>query len=74
MHGECIYTQVFIQMYLKNWDSQKLADLTGMSYTSIRRKLRGLSPLHLEEAKRIQRALNCGMSLDELFTRKTDSH
>ena len=70
MKGDCIYMQVMVQMYLKGWDSRMLADQAGMSYTSIRRKLRGLSPLHLEEAKRIQRALNCGMSMEELFTRK----
>ena len=70
MRGECVYMQVMVQMYLRGWDSQKLADLTGISYTSIHRKLRGLSPLYLEEAKRIQRALNCGMSLDELFSRR----
>lgn len=70
MRGDCIYMQVMVQMYLKGWDSRMLADQAGMSYTSIRRKLRGLSPLHLEEAKRIQRALNCGMSMEELFTRK----
>lgn len=70
MRGDCIYMQVMVQMYLKGWDSRMLADQAGMSYTSIRRKLRGLSPLYLEEAKRIQRALNCGMSMEELFTRK----
>ena len=70
MRGDCIYMQVMVQMYLKGWDSRMLADQAGMSYTSIRRKLRGLSPLHLEEAKRIQRALNCGMSMEELFSRK----
>lgn len=70
MRGDCIYMQVMVQMYLKGWDSRMLADQTGMSYQSIRRKLRGQSPLHLEEAKRIQRALNCGMSMEELFTRK----
>lgn len=70
MRGDCIYMQVMVQMYLKGWDSRMLADQVGMSYTSIRRKLRGLSPLHLEDAKSIQRALNCGMSMEELFTRK----
>ena len=70
MRGDYIYMQVMVQMYLKGWDSRMLADQTGISYTSMRRKLRGLSPLHLEEAKRIQRALNCGMSMEELFSRK----
>lgn len=68
--GDCIYIQVMIQMFLKGWDNQVLAEKAGLSYTSIRRKLRGLAPLHLEEARRIQQALNCGMSLDELFATK----
>lgn len=70
MRGECVYMQVMVQMYLKGWDNRALADKAGLSYTSIRRKLRGMSPLHLEEARRIQQALNCGMSLDELFARR----
>ena len=70
MRGECVYMQVLVQMYLKGWDNRELAKEAGLSYTSIRRKLRGMSPLHLEEARRIQQALNCGMSLDELFARK----
>ena len=72
MRGECVYMQVMIQMYLKGWDSRVLADKTKLSYTSIRRKLRGKSPLYLEEARRIQQALNCGMSLEELFNRKDE--
>lgn len=68
--GDCIYLQVMVQMFLKGWDNQVLAEKAGLSYTSIRRKLRGLAPLHLEEARRIQQALNCGMSLDELFATK----
>lgn len=70
MRGECVYMQVMVQMYLRGWDSRALAEKAGLSYTSIRRKLRGMSPLHLEEARRIQEALNCGMSLDDLFARR----
>ena len=70
MRGECVYMQVLVQMYLKGWDNRELAKEAGLSYTSIRRKLRGMSPLHLEEDRRIQRALDCGMSLDELFARR----
>ena len=72
MRGDCVYMQVMVQMYLKGWDSRTLAVQAGLSYTSIRRKLRGMSPLHLEEARRIQKALNCGLSLDELFFRKDE--
>jgi len=70
MRGECVYLQVMVQMYMKGWDSRTLAEKSGMPYTSMRRKLRGMTPLHLEEARRIQEALNCGMSLDTLFARR----
>ena len=70
MRGDCVYLQVLVQMYLKGWDSRMLAEKTGLTYTSVRRKLRGLSTLHLEEARRIQQVLDCGLSLDALFARK----
>ena len=68
--GDCIYLKVMVQMILKGWDNQALAEKAGMSYTSICRKLRGISPLYLEEARRIQQALNCGLTLDKLFEEK----
>ena len=67
MRGECIYLQMMVQMYLKGWDSRTLAEKAGVSYPSLRRKLRGASPLHISEARRIQQALQCGMTLDQLF-------
>ena len=70
MRGECVYLQVMVQMYMKGWDSRTLAEKSGMPYTAMRRKLRGMTPLHLEEARRIQEALDCGMSLDMLFARR----
>lgn len=73
MRGDCVYLQVLVQMYLRGWDSRTLAEKAGLTYTSVRRKLRGLSPLHLEEARRIQQALDCGMSLDALFARKDEA-
>jgi len=73
MRGECIYLQVMVQMYLKGWDSHALADRARISYPSLRRKLRGSSPLHLEEARRIQQALKCGMTLDTLFAVREDA-
>ena len=73
MRGECVYLQVMVQMYMKGWDSRTLAEKSGMAYTSMRRKLRGVTALHLEEARRIQQALDCGMSLDMLFARPHDA-
>ena len=67
--GQCVYVQVMVQMCLRGWDSRDLADKTGLTYSSMRRKLRGIAPLRLEEARRIQEALDCGLSLDQLFKR-----
>ena len=53
MRGDCVYLQVLVQMYLRGWDSRKLAEQSGITYTTMRRKLRGMAPLHLEEARRI---------------------
>ncbi|MBR3106329.1 MAG: hypothetical protein IKH30_03975 [Clostridia bacterium] len=73
VRGDCVYMQVMVQMYMKGWDSRTLAEKSGMTYTSMRRKMRGLTPLYLEEARRIQKALDCGMSLDMLFARRDDA-
>lgn len=67
MKNECVYLQLLVQMYLKGWDSHDLAEKAGMSYTSTRRKLRGISQFTLDEAKAVQKALDCGMTLDDLF-------
>lgn len=74
MHGDCIYLQVVVQMYLRGWTSHILAERTGIPYASLRRKLRGASPLHLEEARRIQSALGGDMSLDTLFALREARH
>lgn len=67
MRGSCIYLNVMVQMYLKGWDFHTLSEKADISYASLRRKMRGDSPLHLEEARRIQAALACRQSLDDLF-------
>lgn len=70
MQGEEIYLEVMVQMLLKGWNSHMLAAKAGISYPSLRRKMRGCSPFTLDEAIRIRRALDCGMDLDALFARR----
>ena len=70
MRGQCVYLQVLVQMYMKGWSSHQLAERTGISYPSLRRKMRGASPQNLDEAVKIQSVLGCGMTLDQLFARK----
>ena len=70
MRGDCIYMQIAVQMYLKGWDSRTLAEKSGISYNNFRRKMRGAVQLTLNESKRIQKALNCGLTLDDLFAER----
>lgn len=70
MRTQCIYTQVMIQMYMKGWNMRELAGEVGMSYVSLRRKLRGESPVLLDEAFSIRKALEVQMPLDTLFEKR----
>ena len=70
MKEQCIYGQVRVQMFLKGYDCKTLAQCAGMSYASLRRKLRGESALRLAEALAIQKALGCGLALEKLFERR----
>lgn len=65
-----VYAQVIVQMYLQGMDSHTLAEKTGISYPSLRRKLRGDGMLRLEEALSIRQALGCDLPLEELFARR----
>ncbi len=73
MKKPCVYMQVMVQMYLRGMDSHMLAEKAGISYPSLRRKLRGEGGLGLEEAKRIHRALGSDLSLEALFERREDA-
>lgn len=70
VRGDCVYMQVVVQMYLRGWNSKKLAEETGINYMTLRQKLRGKRTLNLDEMRSIQKALDCGMSMDELFARR----
>lgn len=67
MKDLCVYMQLRIQMYIHHIDTKELSTKTGISYTSLRRKMKGETPFTLKEAKLIQSILNCGLSLDDLF-------
>lgn len=70
MRGDCIYPKVVYRMYLKGWDFRQLSEKTGISYTTLRRKLRGVNELTLSEAKLIRDTLNCRLTLDDLFDQR----
>ena len=59
-----------IQLYLRGWSYHTFSEKVGINYTTLRRKLRGVTPFTIDEAKRVQQVLDCGMSLDELFNKR----
>ena len=71
MNGSCIYVQVMLQMYMNNVSCRELSSRTGISYPTLRRKLRGDSDFLLSEALRIKETLNCGMPLETLFEKRS---
>lgn len=69
-----IYHRLMAQMYLKGYDSQRLAEEMEIPYASMRRKLRGDTALKLDEAITIRKILDCDAPLEELFERKERVH
>lgn len=74
MRGTCVYARLMVQMYLAGMDNRELAEKTGMTYSSLRRKMRGETRINLEEAARIREALGCDLALDKLFERTEYLH
>ena len=70
MPSQCKYAQLVIQMYLKGLSSRELAAQANMNYQTLRRKMRGDSPVTLKEALRIRTALGSALPLEELFAEK----
>ena len=73
MSNACVYLQVMVQMYLRGMDSHALAEQAGMSYPSLRRKMRGEGSFGLEEAIRIKEVLQCDLPLEKLFERRREA-
>ena len=69
-----VYPCLMAQMYLKGYDSKQLAEAVGLSYVTLRRRLRGESSMKLTEARRIREALNCALPLEILFQRRGERH
>lgn len=70
MKGQTVYLQVAVQMFMRGIDRKTLAEKTGITYTSLIRKLRDESPITLQEAMKIKKALGTDMALEELFARR----
>ena len=73
MKRNSVYAQVMVQMYLRGMDSHMLSQKTGMTYPTLRRKLRGDGSIDIEEAIRIRSALDCDLPLEKLFERREEA-
>lgn len=67
MRGTCVYARLMVEMYLAGMDNRTLSEKTGITYASLRRKMRGDTPVRLEEAKRIRDALKSTLTVEKLF-------
>lgn len=74
VRGLAIYPRLMAQMYLKGFDNKRLAEETGLTYLTLRRRLRGETTLKLSEANRIRNALGTDMPLEKLFERREDMY
>lgn len=64
-----IYPEVARIMIAKSMNTPILANLSGIQYPTLRRKLTGEVEMLLDEAILIRNALQPGMRLEELFVR-----
>lgn len=55
------------EMARKNFTAQILSEKTLIPYSTLTPKLRGEKPITLGEAKKIKKALETEISIDELF-------
>ncbi len=65
-----VYARLMVEMLLQGVDSHALSEKTGMSYPTLRRKLRGDGSIRIEEAILIRSALNSELPLEQLFARR----
>ena len=69
MVHEVIYMNLYIEMIRNYINMRGLSAASGMTYVSLRRKMRGESPFLLEECLAIKAALHSEMPLETLFER-----
>lgn len=62
-----MYANLNAELARQNMTLIELSKKTGIKYATILRKLNGISPISLGEAKTIKNALGVDATLDELF-------
>ena len=64
-----VYKQIGHEMLACNMDTQKLSEVTGIPYYTLRSRFRGESSFTLDDAIRIHKVIGTGMSIEQLFER-----
>jgi len=72
MVRKIVFKNVLLKMNENGMGMCDLADACGMTYPSIRRKLRGEGGITLEECLAVKAALQSDMPLEKLFERVND--
>lgn len=70
MKRNVLYFHLEYERLCKNLSIQELADASGISYVSMRRKLRGEAPWQLEECMAVKKALNSDLPIETLFEKR----
>lgn len=69
MRAQCAYKQIGIEMVANGIDTQELSQMSGIPYSTLRKKLRGGASFALEEAIQIHKAIGQQMTIEQLFER-----
>ena len=64
-----VYKQIGHEMLSCNIDTQRLAEMTGIPYHTLRSRFRGESSFTLDDAIRIHKVIGTNMSIEQLFER-----
>ena len=70
MVPDVVYPGVAIETFMKCYTYKELSEKSKIKYASLLRKMKGISPFTIEEAKSIQKALDCKKPLEILFIKK----
>lgn len=62
-----MYKELNAELARLGWDKKKLAEKAGINYSSLITKLRGETPLKLDEAISIKKAIGSTLPLEALF-------
>lgn len=69
----CVYKMLSIAMITEDVTISELADLAGIEYKALCKRLNGCAKISVDEAIAIYKALNCAYPIETLFARSGSS-